>query len=308
MKTKTIIRQALILAVVSVLSVSAGCRKDRNEEDTGSLQQLAKDEVAIESATGDVLNDANSVLSGASGKSVTIFPCNVTVDSSSIVGDTITYALTFNGLNCSGTHLREGHARIKKNVNTHWYEAGTTVKIYYDTLKITKISSGKYIILNGTKTFENVSGGLLIQLGDSLSSITHKITGTVQATFEDNTKRTWHISRQRTFTGTLGQLVVTEDGFGSADGYSNLVVWGTNRNDEAFYTQITQSVVFRQSCDWNPVSGIVAHQIPDYEKKATVTFGFNNSNEPITGTECPTRYKVDWEKGSHTGTIYLQLP
>jgi len=307
MKTKILLKSLAILIAVIGIS-AAGCRKDRDKDntDTNSMQQLSKDEVSVETATGDVLNDANSILSGASGKSIEIFPCNVTVDSSSIVGDTITYAVTFSGLNCAETFYREGNALIKKNINTHWRDTGATVKVTYIDLKITKVSTGKYIILNGTKTFENVSGGLLIQLGAGVTSITHRITGAVQATFEDNTTRTWNITRQRTFTGTSGQFVVTEDGFGSADGYSNLVVWGTNRNGEIFYTQITQSVEFRQTCEWDPVSGIVVHQIPGDSKSATITFGYNDQNEPTT--DCPTKYKVDWEKDTHSGTIYLQLP
>ena len=310
MKTKMIIRQAIIITMVSALSISSGCKKDNNEDntDTNSMQQLTKDEVAVDAATGDVLNDANKILSGASSKSLESFPCNVTVDSSSIVGDTITYAVTFNGLNCAGTFIREGNAVIKKNVNTHWKDMGATVKVTYVNLKITKVSSGKYLIFNGTKTFENVSGGLLIQLGSGVTSITHKISGAVQATFEDNTTRTWNIARQRIFTGTAGQYVITENGFGAADGYDNLVVWGTNRHGEIFYSQITQSVEFRQSCGWDPVSGIVIHQIPADNKKATVTYGFDDNNQAVTGTDCPTRYKVDWEKGTHSGTIYLQLP
>ena len=272
------------------------------------MQQLSKDEVAVENATGDVLNDANKILSGASGKSLEGLPCNVTVDSSSIVGDTITYAVTFNGLNCAGNLLRVGNATIKKNVNTHWIDAGATVIVNYINLKVTKVASGKFIILNGKKTFENVNGGLLVQLGSGVTSVTHKITGAVQATFEDNTTRTWNITRQRTFTGTIGQLVVTEDGFGSADGFNNLIVWGTNRHGEAFYTRITVSVVYRQTCGWDPVSGTVIHEIPGDSKSATITFGYDDSNHLVTGTECPTRYKVDWQKGTHSGTIYLQLP
>jgi hypothetical protein len=306
MKTKTIIRITAIL--IAVIGISfAGCKKDKNT-DTNSMQQLAKDEVAMQSATDDVLNDANNVLSGGSKKSMETLPCNVTIDSSSIVGDTITYAITFNGLNCSGTHNRVGHATIKRNVNTYWYQAGTKVFVHLDNLIITKISSGKSLTLNGNKTFENVSGHVLAELGGSVTSIVHKVTGSLTATFDDGTTRTWNIARQRTFTGTMGNLIVTVDGFGSADGYNNLVVWGTNRNSELFYTQITQSVVFKQSCGWDPVAGIKIHQIPADDKSATVTFGYDDNNQLVTGGNCPTRFKVDWEKGTNAGTIYLQLP
>ena len=161
--------------------------------------------------------------------------------------------------------------------------------------------------LNGVRVYENVSGGLLSQLGSGVSSVVHKVTGAVSATFDDNSTRTWNIARQRTFTGTTGNYVMTVDGFGSADGYGNLVAWGTNRHGEAFYTQIIQSVVHKQACGWDPCSGVKSHQIPSDGKMATVTFGFDDNNQPVTGSNCPTRCRIDWEKNGQTGTIFFQI-
>ncbi|NTW34468.1 MAG: hypothetical protein HGB12_17915, partial [Bacteroidetes bacterium] len=87
----------------------------------------------------------------------------------------------------------------------------------------------------------------------------------------------------------------------------NLVAWGTNRHGELFYTQITQSVVRKQVCDWDPSEGIIIHQIPGVNKKATITFGYDDNNVAITGTDCPTKYKLDWEVNGNSGTIFLAL-
>ncbi len=314
MKTKNVIKLAAILIAVIGIS-TAGCKKDKNEgkdTNTSSLQQLTKDDAAIQSASDDVLNDANDILAKKTNKEVDSlnWPCNVILDSTITAGSNITYYLTFNGLNCNGTRNRDGKVEVTIPINTHWSDVGATATLTLISLKITKVSTGKYVILNGTKTFENVSGGLIKNLGNgTTTSVVYKITGAIQATFDDNTTRTWNIARQRTFTGTFpGQLIETTDGFGSADGYSNLVVWGINRDGEQFYTQITQSVVHRQTCGWDPVSGIKIFQIPGDSKKATVTFGYDDNNQPVTGTNCPTRYKVDWEKNGNSGTIFLQLP
>ena len=173
---------------------------------------------------------------------------------------------------------------------------------------ITKVSNNKTIIINGVKTHQNVTGHLIGQLGtNGITSIVHKTWGTETVTFSDNTTRSWQVARQRTFTGSLGQLVITLDGFGTALDYTNLVMWGLNRQNENFYTQITQSVVLRQSCDWDPVSGIKVHQIPSDSKSATITFGYDSNNQPVTGTDCPTKYKVDWQKNNNSGTVYLWL-
>ena len=135
----------------------------------------------------------------------------------------------------------------------------------------------------------------------------HRVSGNIAVTFDNGTTRTWNVARQSTYTGTRGQLVLTIDGFGTSGEYSNLLVWGTNRNNEEFYTRITQAVVFKEVCDGNPVSGIKVHQIPAVNKSATITFGYNSNNEPVTGDECPTHYRVDWVNGTYTGTSFLPL-
>ena len=129
----------------------------------------------------------------------------------------------------------------------------------------------------------------------------------MQASFDNGTSRTWNIARKITYTGTAGQYIMTIDGFGTSGNYQNLVVWGTNRQGEEFFTQISQSVVCRQACDWDPVSGIKIHQIPLDNKSATITFGYTTTNEPIVGDECPTRYRVDWQRNNKSGTDFLPL-
>ena len=310
MKTRSLIRFTALLIVVTGLAFT-GCKKDKNSDsstDTSSLQKLATDENQVQNASDEAINDVNAFLSGGSLKSTESVPCHATVDSTSIVNDTITYHITYNGLNCSGTRLRTGQVEIKKKVGTHWYQAGATVIIKHINFTITKVATGKTITLNGTKTHQNVTGGLLWQLGNGVTSIVHKTWGLETVTFTDNTTRIWNIARQKTYTGTTGQYILTLDGFGSTGSYNNLVVWGTNRQGEDFYTQITQSVVLRQTCDWDPCSGIKIHQIPSDSKSATLTFGYDSNNQPITGTECPTKYKLDWQKHNHSGTIYLPLP
>jgi hypothetical protein len=118
----------------------------------------------------------------------------------------------------------------------------------------------------------------------------------------------WNVARQKTFTGTPpNNLILTTDGFGAAGEYNNLLVWGVNRQGENFYSQIQQSIVHRQVCDWNPVSGIKKHAIPADNKSATLTFGYDSSNQPVTGNACPTKFRFDWQKNNNSGTVYLWL-
>jgi hypothetical protein len=310
MKTKKLIFAGAILIAIAGISFS-GCKKDKSDgpnTDTSTLQQLTKDEVAIQGANDDADKDVNDVISKSGGKAGNWVPCNATLDSTSVVNDTITYNITYNGLNCSGTHNRSGQVQVRKNVNTHWKDAGAVVYVKFINLYITKISNGKSVTINGTKKHENVSGGLLADLGSTLTSVVHKVSGSIQATFDDNTTRTWIIARQKTFTGTPGALICTVDGFGSADGKNNLVIWGVNRSGENFYVEITQSIKHKEACGWDPAAGMKIYSIPSDNKSATVTFGFDDNNQPVAlSGNCPTRYKVDWIKNTHSGTLYIQL-
>lgn len=311
MKTRRFIQLGALLLTVLSLSLSS-CKKDNIDEgskDSTSMEQLSADENNVENVTEDALKDVEGVLSNQGGyKSTSGIPCNATVDSVSVVNDTITLYITYDGLNCNGTRMRTGQVEIRKKVGTHWGQPLSTVKIKYIDFTVTRVATGRSIVLNGEKTFENVSGGFIWMLGTSMTSLVHKVSGYMNITFDNGTTRNWSVARQTTYSGTPGQLLVTIDGFGSTEGYSNLVTWGTNRQGEQFYTQITQSVVHKELCGWDPVSGIKIHQIPAVSKMATITFGFNNNNEPIGDDECPTRYRIDWTNGTYSGTAFLQLP
>ncbi len=304
MKTTNFIKLGMLMIAALAISFTS-CKKDKTEAepDSGSLQQLSKDQVTIESSTDDALADANDVMSS----SAKILPCNVT-NVPDTLNDTITYTLTFNGVNCAGTRLREGVVKVKRYINTPWSQAGTVVTANFINLKVTKVSTGNWVILNGIKTWTNVSGGVIANLGTTSTAIVHKVSGALNATFNDNTTRTWNIARQKTYTGTPTNLVLAIDGFGSANGYNNLEAWGINRHGEQFYTQVLQTVVRRQACGWDPSAGIIKHQIPSDNKSATITFGFDSNNLPITGTNCPYEYKVDWVKNTHSGTLYIVIP
>jgi|APDOM4702015159_1054818.scaffolds.fasta_scaffold31920_1 hypothetical protein len=311
MKTKNLFQLAMILLATLALTF-ASCKKDdldKGKADPASMEQLSADENNVESIMNDAESDITSVMSNNSGnfKSTAWLPCNATLDSLAVANDTVTLYITYNGLNCNGTRNRTGKIEIKKKVGTHWEQAGATVIYKYINFTVTRVATNKSVTLNGTKTFVNVNGGHRWQVGTTLTSYVEKASGSMQASFDNGTSRTWNVARQLTYTGTQGQIVLTIDGFGSTSEYQNLVVWGNNRQGEEFFTQITQPVMHRQVCDWNPVSGIKIHQIPSDNKSATITFGYDSNNQPIVGDECPTRYRVDWQRNNRSGTSYLPL-
>lgn len=310
MRTMKLFRMSAIILVMTGIFLT-GCKKEKNNgnsADSSTLQQLAMDEISEQAASDESMNDVSDLLSGGTLKSSDILPCGATVDSTNVINDTITVYITYNGYNCNGTRFRTGQVEIKKHVGMRWFQAGATVNVKHINFTITRVRTGKSITLNSNKTFQNVSGGIIRQLGHGVTSIVHRLWGTGSVTFPNNTSRNWNVARQITFTGIPGQLLITIDGFGSEGEYNNLVVWGVNRDGENFYTQITQSVVHRQVCDLDPVSGIKLHQIPADSKSATITYGYDRNNQPITGDECPAKFRVDWQKNGNSGTVYLWLP
>ena len=311
MKTKRFLQLAVILVSAIALTLTSCAKEDFSpaETNTESLKQLSADENDIENVMNDAISDVAGVISNDGGnlKSTAWLPCNATVDSMAVVNDTVTMYITYNGLNCSGTRNRTGKIEIKKKFGTKWYEAGATVIYRYINFTVTRVATNNSITLNGTKTFVNVSGGLRWMVGNFIDSYVEKVSGTMQASFNNGASRTWNVARQLTYTGAPGAMILTADGFGSAGEYNNLVVWGTNREGEQFYTQITQSVVFKEVCESNPVSGIKIHQIPSDNKSATITFGYDDNNLPVTGDTCPTRYRIDWQQNNQSGTMFLPL-
>jgi hypothetical protein len=312
MRTKNLSRLGFLMIAMLVF-ILAGCSKSDKTQTatpgTESMQQLTNDENTVTNASDQVMNDAEGVLSQGKDKSAQAGPCNTTITVGSVINDTISIDINYHGPDCDNKVLRSGDVIVKKKYLEEWGHAGSTVILTLNNFKRTRIANGKSLILNGKKYFENVSGHNLFQLGldSTVTSIVHKVWGNITATFDDNTTKVWSIARQETYTGSLINLVMTEDGFGSADGYSNLEYWGINRNSEQFYSSITQSVVYRQVCDFNPCSGIVYNVIPSASKSATVTFGYDSNNNLITNGDCPTRYRVDWVIGNKSGTFFLPL-
>jgi hypothetical protein len=314
MKTKSILLLSILLLAALTLSLTS-CTKNttttQTPANTTSIQNQSNDETAVTTASDEALNDVDNVLGGNQGtlKSAESLPCNATLDSTTAVQDTITYYITYNGLNCDGNLFRTGAINIKKHTHTEWHKAGATITYIFVNYHIYHVlHPDKAITINGSRTYENVSGGLLIMLGTSLDSIIHKEWGSMTILFDNNTTRSWNIARQLKYTRIDHKLVLTTDGFGSGDGYSHLIIWGINRDGEQFYDQILVPNVFKQKCEWDGCSGQRKMMIPADNKGATITWGYDSNNQLITGNECPTKYKVDWYNNGQSGTMYLLLP
>lgn len=321
MKAKLIRRIAIAICMLSCISINS-CKKDSaatSSPDTTSanLTTAADDEQQVSSESDIINDDANtalngeSVFSGANSSSVSLTG-NTGVNSIGenghlsglinvhqlICDATITYdtannqriiTIVYDGTNCWGNRTRTGTVIITVPYGQHWKNAGATANIAVDTLKITRLRDGKSIVLNGTKTYTNVSGGLLVDLAN-LQNIVHSIKGSLSVGFDNGDTKTWNVSKLRVFTYNNG-IVLTTSGTYSDGTDNNIAEWGTNRFGDAFKSLISEPKVFRQDCDFRLVSG--QNTVITDKGTSVITYGLDANGDP---TGCP---------GS--GTYYFKL-
>lgn len=307
MKMKLLSLSALALTLSLAF---IGCKKDIStavdSEGTSSaeLSLQSDDQQMVSSESDDVANDAELVLNTNStayinGNSVLgLCDATFTLD---LLSNPRTITITYNGSNCNGRRTRQGTVIISMPAGVQWKDAGATLTITFQNLKITRKRDGRSIILNGTQVHTNVSGGIVANLA-SLQTITHTITSdNMSIKFSNGATRTWHIARRRVFSFDNG-IVITITGMHTEGSVTNVAEWGVNRFGNTFTCAITQPLVFRQDCNFRLTSGQIVHVRPAVT--TTTTFGLDASGNP---TSCPGLgnyyFKLVWETSANTHTI-----
>jgi len=334
MKTNILSRVTLIIACVGVLFA---CNKNNagnqasSPTSTADMQTQADDESQVSNESDLLVNDANTALNSqtaiagnslsASGSSATTTVMgtegngtpgilgNLICDATVVVNDTSnprTITITYNGTNCWGNRTRTGVVVISIPAGIHWRDKGATVTIDVENLTITRLRDMKTIVLNGTKTITNVSGGLLVDLA-TLGSITHTISGSLSILFQNGTQRDWNISKQRVFTYDDGVVITTTGTHSDSLGNNNVAEWGTTRFGLEFESLITQAKVIRQDCDYRLVSGQNEILLSN-GASLIITYGLDAEGNP---TSCPGTgtyyFKVVWTNANGV-TITKILP
>lgn len=290
----------LVAGVVSLLILS-GCKKSDNNpgtiDENTKLATHSDDEARFSDAVDNVTIDANTAIEASSafsgrGTHVATDICNatVTLDSSN---NTRTLTIVYNGTSCNPNYSRTGTVTLAIPLGQHFSDMGAVVTATYTNLKVTRISDGKSITINGSHTITNVSGGKLINLA-SLGTIIHDINSSgMNVTFDNGSTRSWMVARRKTFTYN-GGIVISISGTHTEGDIANVSEWGTTRYGTPFVTSINQPLIVRQDCDFRLVSGKVTHQrmIAD----VTVTFGLDSSGQPTScpGLGNPYYYKLVW--------------
>src|SRR5436189_5047921 len=163
MKTKILVLSALTFSLA--LSFIA-CKKEK--DDTSNNDEVAihsDDQSRFASEIDAAANDADLTIESSSnftgryqGVQGVICDASVVVNTS---GDPKTITITYDGTNCAGNRKRTGSIVISMAQNVQWKNAGASVMVNFQNLKITRVSDNKSITINGSQTYTNVSGDLL---------------------------------------------------------------------------------------------------------------------------------------------------
>ena len=292
-------------AIVSFAIGFTSCKKNNNSTSTDTTTETkaqADDQSFFSNETDIATNDANASFDAYGGTSVQTpvgietppgfaLPCDatVTVDTAS---SPHTITIAYNGNSCDLRRTRTGTIVISFDQGFRWKEANSVLTVQFTNFKVTRNADGKSVVINGTRTITNVSGGLLKDLATT-DSIVHKIDDTnMSVTFDNDKQRNWETHFNRVFKYDNGIVISTT---GS--------VTGTNRFGNAFTTTITEPLVVSQSCDFNLVSGQVQHSGP--KVTSTVTFGLDSSGNPISNCPVLLYYKAVWTGPNGTSLTYI---
>jgi hypothetical protein len=319
MKSILIRRVAIAFCMLTCISIYS-CKKDTSATSGTSSSDIstsADDQQQVSNESEIINNDANTALNGQSDFSGSL-SSNASISGNTVVNDvkgtngvsdlinvhqlicdaTITYdtangqrtvTIVYDGTNCWGNRTRNGTITISMPVGQRWKNAGAVATVNITDLKITRIRDSKTIVLNGSATYTNVSGGLLKDLA-TLQTITHTVKGNLVIDFKNGAQKTWNVSKQRVFTYDNG-IVLTTTGTYSDGTHSDIAEWGTDRFGNPFSSEITQPKVIRQDCDFRLVSG--QNTVTIDKGTAVITYGLDANGDP---TGCPG-----------TGTYYFKL-
>lgn len=282
-------RPALVLSLALTVSFISCKKEDKPDPVTDPASEIAAhadDQNRISAELDAVAADANTMLESEvnfSGKMMDPQEPSVICGATTVVDTTVnprTITITYNGLNCSGTHLRTGTVILSAAAGARWKNPGTVIKLSFNQFNIKRVSDNKSITINGDQFFTNVTGGLLYQL-PTLNNITHTIQSNgMSITFDNNTQRTWNIARKRSYTYNNG-VVLQVEGDHTIGNTTGIAEWGVNRFGHPFTTSVLQPLTFRQDCNFRLTAGELKHE---GFATSTVKFGLDSQGNP---TACP---------------------
>lgn len=299
------------LAVLTLALTFTACRKDKDE--IGEDLKVGIDNAKVQADLDEGLNAANEAFSltslsmrtdgtnpALSLQSISI--CGASVDTS-LLQSQKQVTITFDGSTVCNNRIRSGNIVAKLIVGNRWKDQNAVLRLTFNNFGVNFVTTDVAYTYNGTKTITNVSGGLVRNLSPSQTGVNHKVRGSVQVTFEDNTTRSWDIYRNNNYDYNGGNIRFTSVGDTLIDSVLTSTK-GVNRFGNAFTVQTPDAITSLQNCGWaKPVSGTRINKTDN--RTVTVTFGVDQSGI-AGGGGCAYGYKVEWIRfNGQTGSAVI---
>jgi hypothetical protein len=318
MKTKLM---ACLLAA-TILFTFDGCKKkeepkptvpDESTQSTEDNRDAQGENDAIVSDINNIIGDESQVRgrvsspSGASGITGTI--CGVTVDTTGISSGSLT--LNFDGVMTCNNRTRSGAVKVSVvdyATGKRWKQPGCSIRVEYVNYKVIRASDQKSIQFNGVQYVTNASGGTWWELlvTKTQTAVIHAVTGTnLNAMFSDGKTAVYNIHRQVTWSLPGGVITCKGEGIGTNNGMGSLENYGTTRDGDAFYSQVSTPIVWNLTCGAGaPITGDVTVQLSNKAFGLRCVFGTDSNGNPMTvgPNQCPFGWRFEWTVDGQTQT------
>jgi hypothetical protein len=215
---------------------------------------------------------------------------------STVVRDTLNglkrLVITYNGQTCitpRGSITRNGSIVVSMPLGVRWVDAGAALSVTFNQFSVTRIRTMPtpdtgYVMINGSKTISNVTGGRLgrPQMPATRDTIIHQVSSPgMQVTFSDGTTRSWQVQKRRTFISNQVGLIIKSTGLHNDGTTSHITEWGTDRLNVAFTTSTPVELVATSGCGFRILSGEVFHKRGT--SSVRITFGCDSTGAPLSG-------------------------
>ena len=287
---------AFPICIAIAMLLFSSCKKEASTADeSSSAEDHGNVTSALNTTTDDAANAVGGItsLSGKTDGALAI--CGYTIDSTQKVNGVLT--INFDGTTCNNVSKTGTIVATLENFSSgmRWKDVGAVLKLEFQNVKVTKIATGKSLIINGTHYIVNTTGGVAWKVlqGLSTATVTHKhIANNFNITFDDGTQRVWNVRRSRTFSSSGVNVNVTVTGDTTINGQANVEAWGTNRNGNSFTTAVTTPISSGNTCGfYKPVAGELNHLVAN--KSMVILFGVDASGNQTSGT-CPYGMKITY--------------
>jgi hypothetical protein len=308
---------AVLAFLFIVLLPVSSCKKKRafNEEDA----QDALDVRVLQGECDEIWRDANTVVlenpglrskeQDASAGSATTSICGASIDTSHLQQGI--FVVNYTGADCFG-RVRTGAIRctVEGFPNVKWKHAGAVMKIEVLGYRVTRVSDGKGITLEGTMEITNESGYTIYELWfvNQPKLVQRMKASELRCTYDNGDFVKINMDRRISLMSSNFVLSSSVEGLGSQDNHSNIENWGQARKGQSFNTQVIDPYTWKTSCgSVAPVYGQAVFRQSDREHEITCDYAVDKDGNDMSWSDnpCPFGFKARWSFKKKSKSVVL---